>query len=190
MKRKLITIVGVSLCSFLMNPIATSCNNLKIYPIENVKTEYNEEYEMQCRLDSKKEVMQLAIENTEDTQEQIKEEIYLGELELLAQLVMAEAGNQDLTGKRLVVDVVLNRVDSPDYPDSITEVIFQKYHFSSLSDGNFDEAAWTITDDCFEAVRMETSGTRLDNDILYFTADKYGRYGVPAYKHGNHYFSY
>lgn len=189
MKRKLI-VVGVSLCAILANPITTSCNNLKIYPITNETTKYNAEYEMQCRLDSKKEVMQLAIETTEDTQEQIEEEIYLGELELLAQLVMAEAGNQDLTGKRLVVDVVLNRVDDENFPDSISEVIYQKYHFSSLSDGNFEEAAWTVTDECFEAVRLETSGTRLDNDILYFTADKYGNYGTPAYKYGNHYFSY
>lgn len=40
------------------------------------------------------------------------------EMAMLAQLVQAEAGNQDLTGKRLVADVVLNRVDSERFPVS------------------------------------------------------------------------
>ena len=43
----------------------------------------------------------------EDTEEQIQEEIKLGEMELLAQLVEAEAGNQCFEGKCLVVDVCL-----------------------------------------------------------------------------------
>ena len=44
-----------------------------------------------------------------ETDADIAAEEYEGELELLATLVEAEAGNQDMTGKRLVVDVVLNR---------------------------------------------------------------------------------
>ena len=53
---------------------------------------------------------------TPDTETSIQEEVYNGELQLLACLVYAEAGNQDLQGKEYVVDVVLNRVDSPQFP--------------------------------------------------------------------------
>lgn len=49
--------------------------------------------------------------NDNEDAAEISEEIYYDSLEYLACLVEAEAGNQDELGKRLVVDVVLNRVD-------------------------------------------------------------------------------
>lgn len=123
-----------------------------------------------------------------DTQAQVDEEIYQGELQLLACVVYAEAGNQDMTGKKLVVDTILNRVDSPQYPDTIGEVIYQSSQFSCVKDGNLDKAFWSITDDCFRAVTEELEN-RKDNSILYFTAGGYGQYGTPAYQYGDHYFS-
>ena len=64
------------------------------------------------------------------------------EMALIAQLVQAEAGNQDLKGKRLVADVVLNRVDSEKFPNTIEEVIFQKepVQFSVTVSGAFERA--------------------------------------------------
>lgn len=123
-----------------------------------------------------------------DTQNQISEEIYQGELQLLACVVYAEAGNQDMTGKRLVVDTILNRVDSPLYPDTISEVVYQTNQFSCVKDGNLDGAFWNVTGECFEAVTTELA-QRMDTSILYFTAGGYGRYGTPAYQYGDHYFS-
>ena len=124
-----------------------------------------------------------------ETDADIAAEEYEGELELLATLVEAEAGNQDMTGKRLVVDVVLNRVDSEDYPDTITGVIMQPGQFSTVTDGALDRAGWTVNDSDFEAVRAELD-ERLDNEILFFTAGYYNPYGTPAYQHGDHYFSH
>ena len=46
--------------------------------------------------------------------DEAKEEIYYDSLELLAVCVEAEAGNQSLEGKKMVVDVILNRVDDKD----------------------------------------------------------------------------
>ena len=60
-------------------------------------------------------------------------------MELLAQLIHAEAGNQDIDGKRLVADVVLNRVDAG-FENNIEAVIYQSGQFSSITDGNFDKA--------------------------------------------------
>lgn len=124
------------------------------------------------------------MENPEIIAEEIKED----ELQMLAILVMAEAGNQDLEGKRLVVDVVLNRVDDSRWPNTITEVINQPYQFSPMRNGAFEKAAETVTDECFEAVALELE-SRLDYDIHYFQAGGYG-YGKAAYKHGDHFFSY
>ena len=123
-----------------------------------------------------------------DTQAQIDEEIYQGELQLLACVVYAEAGNQDMTGKRLVAGTILNRVDSAAYPNSITEVVYQPGQFSCVKDGNLDRAFWNVTDDCFKAVTAELA-QRTDKSILYFTAGGYGQYGTPAFQHGGHWFS-
>lgn len=129
-----------------------------------------------------------AYEITPDTQDQIEEEIYYGELNLLACLVYAEAGSEDLYGKRLVVDAVLNRVDDPRFPDTIEDVIYQKYQFSPVLDGGLERSFWNVTDDCFKAVSMEIA-QRTNSEVLWFTAGGYGQYGTPSFKYGGHYFS-
>lgn len=165
-------LLGVVLAILISNPIRVSALTY--------------EEEMAMRTESKKQLMQSSV----DTDKQIEEEIWLGELELLANLVEAEAGNQDLRGKRLVADVVLNRVDSEDYPNTITEVIYQKNQFAVMSDGAFEKASWNVSEESFQAVWMEANGDRLDNSIYFFTAEKYGKYGTQAYSHGNHFFCY
>lgn len=122
------------------------------------------------------------------TEEEIEEEIRFGEMELIAQLVMAEAGNQDLTGKRYVVDVVLNRVDSDIFPDTVEEVIFQKNQFSVIENGDFDDAGWTITEECYEAVKLEYE-ERLNYDILYFSRGP-SKYASNHFKHQDHWFGW
>lgn len=110
------------------------------------------------------------------------------EIELLARLIHAEAGNQDLTGKKLVADVVLNRVASPAFPDTIEDVIFQRGQFSVVNNGALEDARQTVTAEDYEAAISELSD-QIDYEILYFDCNGYPRYGTPAYKHGGHYFN-
>lgn len=124
----------------------------------------------------------------ECSEEEIAEQIRYGEMELIAQLVMAEAGNQDLTGKRYVVDVVLNRVDSDDFPNTVEEVIFQQNQFSVIDNGAFEEAGWTVTEECYEAVRLEYE-ERLNYDILYFSREP-SKYASNHFKHQDHWFGW
>lgn len=131
-----------------------------------------------------------SIQVTELTEEDLAEENYWGELELLAAVVEAEAGNQDMTGKRLVVDVVLNRVDSPLFPDTITEVLEQPGQFSTMWNGAVEDAGYHMQEEDYTAVMMEVTGMRLDYDIYYFTAGEYNDSCKPAYIHGDHYFGY
>lgn len=123
---------------------------------------------------------------TEMTQEMIDEEMYYDSLELLATCVEAEAANQGLAGKRLVADVILNRVDSPLFPDNIVDVITQPYHFTSYWDGAMDRVI--PTEETFEAVRMELEN-RSNREILYFTAGEWPEYGTKWKQVGDHYFS-
>ena len=102
------------------------------------------------------------------------------EKELIAKLVHAEAGNQDQVGKRLVVDVILNRMASEDFPDTVSGVIYQV--------GQFTTPANFYTADDLEAVEKEL-GDLLDSEVLYFRTGKYHSHGNKLYQHGAHYFS-
>lgn len=72
-------------------------------------------------------------------QERVKvNEFTLDEATLLMRIAQAEGGTQGTDGMWLIMSVVLNRVNSSDYPNSIEEVIYYPAQFSSLYDGNFD----------------------------------------------------
>lgn len=58
----------------------------------------------------------------------------------LAKIAMAEAESEDTEGKALVMLVVLNRVWSDEFPDTIEDVIFQKGQFSPISNIDVWEA--------------------------------------------------
>ena len=103
----------------------------------------------------------------------------------MAACVEAEAGNQGLDGKRMVADVILNRVEDPAWPNTIEGVITQKYQFSTYWNGAMDSVS--ITDETFEACKMELK-ERGWPGIYYFTAGGYGEYGTPWRKVGDHYF--
>lgn len=120
------------------------------------------------------------------TAEQLAEEEYYDSLETLAICVQAESGNQDLYGKRLVVDVILNRVDSEEFPDDINSVIADKNQFSSYSDGGMDRV-YEPSEETFLAVQMELEN-RTNTDVLFFTAGNYNPYCEPLFKYGDHYF--
>ncbi len=119
---------------------------------------------------------------------EIEEEDYLAELDEIVQLVAAEAEGEHIRGKRYVVDVILNRVDSETFPDDIHEVIFQPGQFTSISNGRYERAAREITDEDYEAVKHELR-KRTNSEILFFTAGGYSKYGEPSFKFGSHYFS-
>lgn len=113
------------------------------------------------------------------------------DVELLAALVHAEAGNQDMKGRRLVADTVLNRVRSADYPDSIEGVIYQRGQFSTVSDGALDRAlAGATTDADREAARLAIEEGPVDQFVLFFCSTGYSAYGTPAFKYQDHYFCY
>lgn len=54
----------------------------------------------------------------------------------LARIVFAESGNQPLDGRIAVANVVLNRVKSPAFPNTVQEVLAQKNQFTTYKSGN------------------------------------------------------
>ena len=125
----------------------------------------------------------------EMTPEEIAEEEYWDSLELLAICVEAEAGNQSLEGKRLVVDVILNRVDdrSGVWGDDIASVITQRGQFTSYWDGGMDKV-WEPSPETYKAVEMELE-ERGHPGVYYFREGTWPKYGSHWKKVGDHYFS-
>lgn len=95
--------------------------------------------------------------------------------EFLLKIVQAEAGNQDIEGKMLVAGVVLNRVSSEAFPDTVEEVVLQKengiYQFSPVANGSFYRAE--ATEETIEAVDKVLAGEDLTEGALYFASRKY-----------------
>ena len=115
---------------------------------------------------------------------------------LISYIVQAEAGNtEDLDGCRLVCDVILNRVRSNKFPNTVREVIFQTGQFKTVNQIIVDGTHSTqttysgpkVNDKVKEAVRMELTGARLDTESLFFARSPITSTGV--YQHGRHYFS-
>ena len=55
-------------------------------------------------------------------------------VDLLARVITHESGNQPLEGKIAVGNVILNRVASPSFPDTVYEVVYQKGQFPGATD--------------------------------------------------------
>ena len=124
----------------------------------------------------------------EDTPEQIEEEKRLGDMELIAQLVEAEAGNQPIEGKRLIVDVILNRLNSDDFPDTVEGVIFQPGHFSVMTNGAWEKAAWHMQDSDYSAVMIEME-MHENKEVLFFNNNKKVAGTGTPFKVGDHWFN-
>ena len=122
-------------------------------------------------------------------QEEIRNEIFYGELEEVALVVQAESGNQDELGKRYVADVIWNRVDDKDFPDTPLDVIYQidPVQFATTVNGAMGKAGYTITEEVFQ-IALEERESRTNSEIVYFRTDEYGT-GTSAFKYGDHYFS-
>lgn len=105
---------------------------------------------------------------------------------LIALVTMAEAEGECESGKRLVIDTILNRMDSEYFPDSVYEVIYQPNQFSSMWNGRVSRCE--VREDICQLVREEL-GVRMDKEVMFFTAGRYSNYGVPMFQVGNHYFS-
>lgn len=95
--------------------------------------------------------------------------------ENLLRIVEAEAGGEDRKGKILVANVILNRVMDEQFPDTITEVIFQQEEgvcqFSPIRDGRFYSVE--VSDETVEAVNAALYGEDCSDGALYFMARAY-----------------
>ncbi len=93
-----------------------------------------------------------------------------GDRYLLANLIYCEAGNQPYEGQVAVGAVVMNRVMSSVFPDTVVGVIYQNKQFSPVASGRLALALAEnrATDACYRAADAAMTGTTTVGNCLFF----------------------
>ena len=84
---------------------------------------------------------------------------------LLARIISAEARGEPYTGQVAVGAVVLNRVSSPSFPNTISGVIYQKGAFTAVTDGQFNQP---VSDSAKRAAQDAMNGWDPSGGALYY----------------------
>lgn len=109
------------------------------------------------------------------------------QFELLYQIVMCEGGyTEPDDGIRAMADGVLNRMDSPLFPNTIAEVVYQKGQFEPVGSGRLWSYVPTerVIQICAEEIQHRTYPT-----ILYWRTGYYHAGTTPITHIGQHYYS-
>ena len=103
-----------------------------------------------------------------------------GDRYLLANLIYCEAGAEPYAGQLAVGSVVINRVLSGRYPDSVVGVIYQSGQFSPVASGRLDLALATnrATAACYQAADEAMSGVSNVGNCVYFRTPIDGLTGI------------
>ncbi len=99
---------------------------------------------------------------------------------LLANLIYCEAGGEPYAGQLAVGAVVINRLLSSVYPDTVTGVIYQRGQFSPVASGRLALALAEdrATDRCYQAADEAMSGVSNVGDCVYFRTPIEGLSGI------------
>lgn len=109
------------------------------------------------------------------------------QFELLCQIVMCEGGyTEPDDGLRAIADGVLNRMDSPLFPNTIAEVVYQEGQFEPVSSGRLWSYVPTerVIQICAEEVQHRTYP-----EILFWRTGHYHAGTRPIVHIGHHYYS-
>ena len=103
-----------------------------------------------------------------------------GDLYLLANLIYCEAGGEPYEGQVAVGSVVINRVLSSEFPDTVIGVIYQKNQFSPVASGRLELAltANKATERCYRAAEEAMSGVTNVGNCVFFRTPVEGLEGI------------
>ena len=108
------------------------------------------------------------------------------EIELIALVTMGEAEGESEYGLRLVIDVILNRVERDEFPDTVEGVIYAPEQFAVMWNGRLDDCY--VMEELCTLVREELL-FRTNPEVLYFRTKHYFNWAEPVLHEGCHYFS-
>lgn len=109
---------------------------------------------------------------------------------LLARIISAEARGEPYSGQVAVGACVLNRVEHPSFPDTLSGVIYQNGAFTAVVDGQFEQP---ISDSAYKAAKDALNGQDPSGGAIYYfnpdkTSNKWMRTRPVIKRIGNHLF--
>ncbi|WP_055071634.1 cell wall hydrolase [Clostridium massiliamazoniense] len=163
----LLTFSLIIITNLFFNTLTTKPTNLK--GVNNEKNINKINTTLLVANGSNNESKELYLEN-EDTVQVFKSNdksisLSQSDIDLLAQIVHAESKGEPYTGKVAVASVVLNRVVSPGFPDTVEGVVKQKNAFSCVVNGQINVVP---NSDSYNAVKDAIRGIDPTNQALYF----------------------
>lgn len=84
---------------------------------------------------------------------------------LIARMISAEARGEPYRGQVAVGAVILNRVESPSFPNTVSGVIYQKGAFSAINDGQWNQP---ISESAYAAAREALAGSDPSGGAIYY----------------------
>ena len=112
------------------------------------------------------------------------------DVNLLANIISAEARGEPFEGQVAVGAVVLNRVDHPSFPDTLAGVIYQPGAFTAITDGQIDQP---VTESARRAALEALAGADPSGGAIYYynpdkTSNRWIRTRPVIKRIGNHLF--
>jgi N-acetylmuramoyl-L-alanine amidase len=149
-----------------VNRIGTSCEHVivgqRVKVIENTTADLNVSSSM---LSTINDLDSAAISLAENAT-LMSDEDY----DTLLRIVEAEAGDEDIKGRVLVANVIMNRINYSGFPDNVTDVVWQYVNgvpqFSPTYDGRISQV--TVSEDTKEAVKQVLEGVDYSEGALFF----------------------
>ena len=154
---------GTPSAGMTINRIGTSCEDVivgqRVQKVTSQAVEMNVSESMATTIDNfdSKIVSSAKMMSDEDYQN-------------LLRIVEAEAGTEDIKGRIMVANVIMNRVKYSEFPDNVTDVIWEYNNgvaqFSPVEDGRISEV--TVSQETKDAVRQVLEGTDYSQGALFF----------------------
>ena len=131
--------------------IGTSCEQVMVGQRIKVIEDNMAEFDVSSSMESSINELDARTAALAESARMMSDEDY----DTLLHIVEAEAGTEDVKGRILVANVIMNRIKNKEFPDTVTEVVWQNTNgvpqFSPTYDGRINEV--TVTDETREAVR-------------------------------------
>ena len=99
---------------------------------------------------------------------------------LIGKIIQHECPHESELGQRLVIDTILNRVESGEFPNTVSDVISQP--------GQYCEPKEKPPIYIYKLIEDEIR-TRTNPNVLWYRTKRYHTYGTPLIQEGSHYFS-
>ena len=163
--------------------------------IEAIQNEVVTEDNVETEIPTEETAEQVVVEETPEALTGNSFSLEDQEYQVLLKIVEAEAGCEDTEGRMLVANVVMNRVRNGNFPNTVTEVVYQRQdgtaQFSPVSDGRIDTV--NVSQGTIDAVARVMNGEDISQGALFFRSVR-SRSGwfdqklSRVLEHGNHIF--